>query len=136
MLRMSFAIVMLLSLVSVPFIAEGEDMLSKVFSVEKVEYRMSKSHPPQLVVKATGTTNSAGWTDLKLIPATYVDQPADGIQDFDFVGKPPSGMAAQVMEEGKEGLGTMEMPAWVKGVRVHASSGEPVVKMFAGSSVK
>lgn len=103
-------------------------MEAKVYSVESACFHINKSNPPQLVVNASGQVNSSGWSNGRLIPWVYVDQPADGIQDFDFVATAPSGVVLWVISP-IGGDGTIEMRDWMKGVRIHSSSNKVEVML-------
>ena len=94
-------------------------MDAKVYSVESVCFNINKINPPQVVVAANGTVNSTGWSDGRLVPWIYVTPPSDGIQDFDFIAKTPDGIVLWRMTP-IPGSAIMEMPSWLKGVRVHA----------------
>lgn len=96
-------------------------MDAKVSSVESVCLNVNKSNPPQLVAAAKGLVNSSGWSDGRLVPWLYVMPPEDGIQDFDFIAKSPDGMVLWVELPITASL-VMEMPGWLKGVRVHAAT--------------
>ncbi|PLX38394.1 MAG: hypothetical protein C0606_09330 [Hyphomicrobiales bacterium] len=96
-------------------------MSSNVYSVNSVCFYIQKSNPSILVLNATGLVSSAGWSAGSLVPHVYVQPPADGIQDFDFVGTPPSGNVAQVLLPFC-GEGQMEMANWMQGARVHANT--------------
>jgi hypothetical protein len=52
----------------------------------------------------------------------YVQAPPDGIYDFDFVARPPTGMAIQVILPIFAGINVEHFPADLRGVRVHASN--------------
>lgn len=96
-------------------------MDAKIFSVQNACFHINKSKPPQIVVHAAGTVNSSGWSNGRLIPWTYVDQPQDGVQDFDFIATAPSGFVLWVMSP-LAGLGSIQHGSWMKGVRVHAAT--------------
>jgi hypothetical protein len=103
-------------------------MEAKIYSVQSVYFHINKSNPPQLVVSAAGQVNSSGWSNGKLIPWIYIDQPADGIQDFDFVATAPSGMVLWVISPiGGEGI--IELENWMKGVRVHTASNKSEIML-------
>ena len=102
--------------------------MSNVASVTSVCFHLNKSNPPELVVSASGTVGSSGWKDFRLFPVTYIVQPPDGIQDFEFEGTPPTGMALQVIRH-ISGDGSMPLELWMKGVRVHGANNS-VVAMF------
>lgn len=75
-------------------------VMTKIFSVEKIEIALNKSNPPSLVVNAYGKTKTAGWTDIRLQPLwNRTHPPKDGIYEFVFVGTPPSGPAQDVITE-------------------------------------
>ena len=62
---------------------------AKVYSVEHIGLAESEAN---LIICASGLTNSSGWGNSGLSPWAYVDTPADGIQDFDLVAEPPTGI--------------------------------------------
>ena len=97
-------------------------MQAKVYSVQTINYHINKSNPPQLVVHALGQVNSTGWTSGTLIPWVYIDQPSDGIMDFDFVATRPSGVVLWMLSP-IDGSNTITMEQWIKGVRIHSVSG-------------
>lgn len=94
---------------------------TKVFSVESANFHINKTNPPQLVVTAAGHVNSSGWSFGRLIPWIYVDRPADGIQDFDFVATAPTGIVLTVISP-ISGDGSIELQDWMTGIRVHSST--------------
>ncbi|MCR9140364.1 MAG: hypothetical protein NXI27_30655 [Alphaproteobacteria bacterium] len=102
--------------------------MSEVYSVQDVHFHISKSNPPQLIVHAIGMTSTSGWTGGNLLPRQYVTPPSDGIQDFDFVGTPPTGIALQVLTP-VGGDGEVILEDWMKGVRVHAKSNNMSVSL-------
>lgn len=65
---------------------------------------------------------STGWTDPQLIPYIYIQPPPDGIYDFDFVAKPPSGISQPVLTDIRASHIVFPFPDDLKGVRVHASN--------------
>jgi hypothetical protein len=95
-------------------------MSRQVLKVANVSGTILKSNPPQLAIVAVGIVSTTGWTNARLEPYFYVMPPADGIQDFDFVADPPTGMTLQVLTPITAGLTWPDFPAWVKGVRIHA----------------
>lgn len=104
-------------------------MTQNIYQVSEItSLGILKSNPPGLYVAAEGTTNTLGWSNLSLNPRVYVDPPLDGIQDFDFVGDPPAGIAAQALESVSASC-TMKLPEWAVGVRVH-SINDAIVRTF------
>ncbi|WP_162995980.1 hypothetical protein [Acidovorax sp. 1608163] len=100
--------------------------MSTVSSVISVTWILNKSFPAQLQVTAHGMASSPNWSKLRLESRVYVAPPSDGIQDFDFIGEPPTGNALTVMT-GVSASGDIEHQPWMKGVRVHASTNSETV---------
>lgn len=96
-------------------------MEAKVLAVDEVGAVTTRSIPPYLVMHATGRVSSGGWMNGKLLPATYIQEPPDGIWDFDFVATMPSGPAINVILPISANI-TLQLPKWCKGIRIHASS--------------
>jgi hypothetical protein len=71
--------------------------MSRVYSISTVMAALNKKNPPDLVIVATGEVPSTGWSDVVLSPYIYITPPADGIWDFDFIGKPPTGIVNSVI---------------------------------------
>jgi hypothetical protein len=72
------------------------------------------------VMVVTGEVPTGGYTDPMLIKVTYVKQPDDGIQDFTFVATKPTGIVTQAVTKITARYDWKgELPAWVKGVRIH-----------------
>jgi hypothetical protein len=94
-----------------------------VFEVTSIKVRVRESSPPQVSVKAFGTTRTGGWTYPRLEPVIYVMPPKDGIQDLNFVADEPTGGSTDAItpvETPELDLGTV--PEWTKGVRVLAET--------------
>jgi hypothetical protein len=102
----------------VPFPLAVTPIDAKIYSVGSVCFHISKTNPPQLVIHATGSVNSSGWKNGRLIP--WSNQPKDGVLDLDFVATVPTGFVMWVICP-IEGSGTVRLDDWIKGVRVHAS---------------
>lgn len=96
-------------------------MEAKIYSVKSACLFINKSKPPQIVVGAEGTVNSTGWTNGRLLPWIYVNPPTDGILDLDFIADKPSGIVIWLWSK-IGGSIQMEMPKWLKGVRIHTSN--------------
>lgn len=102
-------------------------MYAKILEINSASYFMYKTNPAILVISAQGTVPTSGWTDGQLSPYIYVTPPKDGIQDFDFIAKPPTGIVLQVLTP-IEADWRATMPKWLKGFRIHASSGSKTWK--------
>ena len=109
-------------------------MDTKILSVEKACFHLTKSNPPQLVIQAVGTVNSTGWSDGRLLPWMYIRQPPDGIIDFEFVAKAPSGFVLWVLAP-IEGIGAVPLQPWIKGFRIHAATNELEVMLSEKSGL-
>jgi len=91
--------------------------------VKKVDLTLLKSQPPRLVINASGLVTTSGWVNGRLEPRFYIQFPADGIQDFDFVADPPEGITLMViLPITAKPVEWDNLPAALKGVRVHAQS--------------
>ena len=101
----------------------------KVSEVDRVAVSYIKTNPPQLQIEADGKTGSAGWSEPELVARVYVVPPADGIYDYDFVAKPPPGVAAQVMTPISVKAIRNDVPKGMKGVRVHAQANKKEAKL-------
>jgi hypothetical protein len=68
---------------------------TRVYKVDSVDLTLEKSNPPNLVVAATGRVRTSGWTNARLVMRG--SGPKDGVYEFDFVARPPTGNALQVI---------------------------------------
>jgi len=73
----------------------------------------------RLHLSAQGTVPTSGWSSPRLTARIYIEPPADGIQDFDFVAAPPTGPALEVLSPIATSIATM-VESWFRGVRIHA----------------
>lgn len=98
-------------------------MSKPVMSVASVNAALLKSNPLKLVITSCGFVSTSGWKNGRLEPRFYIDFPADGIQDFDFVADPPEGMALMVISGiSAKPLEWDNPPPNLTGVRVHSQS--------------
>jgi len=94
--------------------------MPRVMEVDSVQVATFKIDGVTFVaVCALGRVPTTGWSDFELDPYFYLVPPGDGIMDFDFDGKAPSGPAGDVVMPALA-CGVFRMPGWLKGVRVHA----------------
>ena len=112
----------------------GTRMTKKILTVKSVDVGFSFSNgetPALLVVVAKGLVNTSGWTGGELAAWLYIEEPADGILDMDFIAKEPAAgsIVVQRLTELESEALLISLPAWVKGVRVHASSNH-IVRVF------
>jgi len=100
-------------------------MATHIFSVNApISTWLNKKQPPSLGVSASGMASTLNWKNPRLEPRHYTTPPADGVQEFDFVADPPTGMAPQVMTP-IAGAGSLDpAPDWLRGVRVFAATNQ------------
>jgi hypothetical protein len=95
--------------------------MPRIMDVTAVHVSILKSNPPKVAIHAIGHVPTTGWTQIELDPYLYLVPPADGVWDFDFVGKAPSGIVGQVVLQVYASI-VVPMPRWLRGVRVHAKT--------------
>jgi hypothetical protein len=83
-----------------------------------------------IFISAVGETRTSGWKDPQLDPFIYVQPPPDGIQDFNFVATPPSGVSLPVLTPIATFKAWKNPPSWVKGVRIHAEINSKTTKLI------
>ena len=93
-----------------------------VMEVTDVSTSWLESDPPYLVVKAQGKVATRGWTDASLTRVVYVTPPADGIQDYEFQARRPTGMVPEVITPIAASDSWHDPAKWVKGVRVKSAT--------------
>jgi len=94
----------------------------RLYKVNSCEVSVVNSEPKTLVIHVMGSASSTGWTQVELGAWVYITPPADGIYDFDLIGKPPFGMALQVITPVATSTTFPDPPENFKGVRIHATS--------------
>jgi hypothetical protein len=110
--------------------------MSSILEVVDVRVMILKSYPAQLSISAIGKVGSTGWTNGKLEPRFYIDFPADGIQDFDFVATPPSGIVVfPICPISASELWPDPPLDQLKGVRVHSSTNSIVAMIEETASL-
>lgn len=109
-------------------------MRNRVYEVGSVDADVVlgvTGHPRLVRVHAEGRVATSGWTQPSLDHWVYIRPPQDGILDLDFTALQPTGYVIQVVSDIKVTI-TFPIPSWVKGVRVHSSSGS-VEALLEGS---
>lgn len=91
----------------------------RIYQVSSIRLTLMKSQPPQLLVEVDGFTATPGWKELELVPLEK-KLSADGILDLEFVGKPPSGIVAQVLRPVSADIVITDEVEKIVGVMVHA----------------
>ena len=67
----------------------------RVNSIRTLSASILKTHPPQPDIRAEGTVNQGGWTNIRLAGAPVIDP--GRILAYDLIGDPPSDAAIQVI---------------------------------------
>lgn len=109
--------------------------MSRVYSVDHVDVEALitiPENPRAISVSAAGWVPTSGWSRPDLAPWMYIVPPQDGILDLDFVASPPTGMVLQVLAKISV-VRSLQVPHWVKGVRVHASTNAIEKTIAAGT---
>jgi hypothetical protein len=96
--------------------------VQKILAITDIELTVLRSFPPQIRIVASGTVTSSGWTNPQLVPYTYIQDPPDGIYDFDFIAEAPEEIATQVITPITTIYRDRTFPQGMKGVRVHSST--------------
>ncbi len=102
----------------------------RVAEVKEVTTALLKIRPPALAVHAVGVVNSSGWTEPQLTAWVYIQPPADGILDLDFIAKRPTGIVhwtlmpigGDVVIENVDLANYWGSGLPLNGVRVHAAA--------------
>jgi hypothetical protein len=104
-----------------------------VLYVSSVEVLRTAIEPKLDIVRVTGLTGSAGWSEPQLVP-TYAGKPFDDILDLQFIATMPE---ESQKAEGFVPIGaifSLEQGHPFKGVRVRASENAIEVKQIPGSN--
>lgn len=100
-------------------------MLKKIYNVGDVNIKLlrKQDHKYILLVVATGTVISGGWSNPVLIPYYYYIPPSDGIYEFDFAAQAPNEQSTSVMQPIDVAFIWEDVPINdFKGVKINASS--------------
>jgi len=68
-----------------------------VRTVDSVDTTWAKLNKVSLIINASGTTRTTGWTNARLDPVRYVQPPTDRVWEFNFVADKPSGIAGDAV---------------------------------------
>lgn len=103
--------------------------MQRVLEVTSVDLSLVKTKPPQIHIVTHGTVPTSGWKHPRLSPWFYIQPPADGIQDFDFVADAPTGIVRPMITPivGEATIPRDPADYWgpgkeLCGVRIHARS--------------
>jgi hypothetical protein len=101
----------------------------KVLEITEVHITAYRSIPPKLLIEAKATVPTSGYTKPELVEYKYIQPTPDGIYDFDFYAKPPTGASADVISSISASYIMLPMPRDLKGVRIHASRNSKVARL-------
>jgi hypothetical protein len=106
-------------------------MLKKVYDVSEVSIKLLRKdeHHKTLLIIATGTVTSLGWSEPVLIPYYYFMPPKNGIYEFDFVAKTPSQPSSSVMTPIDVTFIWEDIPKELEGVQVNATNNSKLVTL-------
>ncbi|MBD2028131.1 hypothetical protein [Leptolyngbya sp. FACHB-711] len=99
-------------------------MLKKIHEVTDVKLATLESFPPKLLITASGTVPTGGWSEKgELIEYIYITPPVDGYYEFDFVGESPSPdvIVTQGLKPIVATFVLNSIPEDLKGIKVYAS---------------
>lgn len=80
----------------------------------------------RLLLAAGGSVPTSGWADVHLAPRFAPQVPADGVWEFDFLGRAPCGRVVDASLP-VAASGEFAAPAWLRGVRIYAADGSRTV---------
>lgn len=109
--------------------------MQHIRSVIEASLSLLKSNPPQLLISAVGTVSSGGWKNPSLDRRHYIAPPSDGILDYDFSASPPVGTAIQVILPIAAQDVLVEIPLWLKGVRIHSATNQVEAYTFTSKTL-
>lgn len=103
---------------------------TRIYKVKSICLFLERSNPRNFLIQADGEVVSSGWKNSELTFWRYNKPPVDGIQDFDFVAEPPTGIVLQVISpiDGEAMITDFNIKNYwgrgqpLMGVRVHATS--------------
>ena len=88
--------------------------LQRIYAVESVRVRTIEAPSPRLQIEASGISRTGGWTQPTLRP---LKERAPGMLRFEFLAKPPEGIATQALTPVKTTT-TIPKPAGYQGIVV------------------
>ena len=92
-----------------------------IYEITGLEVHIHKTNPPRLHVTATGNASSGGHTNPRLERRVYIDFPADGFQEYDFMIDVPEGPSTDdIKSHTVEDKWDAFPEGKLKGVRIYA----------------
>lgn len=111
-------------------------MQREVLEVTGVTFEIRKKNPPILAIISKGNVSSSGWTNGKLIPFEYKNDPPNGIFEFSFVADEPIDIHTQIISEiTSEEFERDYDPLKVKGVKINALNNQ-IITIINGDKNK
>lgn len=101
--------------------------MAHVPEIEQFEvFRFDAGDGARVLLQATGAVPTSGWADVHLAPRFYAQAPADGVWEFDFLGRAPAGGVVDTVVT-VCACGQYAAPSWLRGVRLYAAGGTQTV---------
>ena len=110
--------------------------MENILEVTEINLAVQDSAPPQLSINASGLASTPGWSHPELKPHVFIQAPPDGIYDFDFVAKRPTGIVPQHVVPIEAGYVMKTFPETLKGVRIHARDNSKTALLDSGEPKK
>ncbi|MCK9689388.1 hypothetical protein [Scleromatobacter humisilvae] len=95
-------------------------------------FRFDAPGGTKLLLDVTGMVPTSGWSQARLVPRFGAREPVDGLWEFDFVARAPSGLVVDVPQWTGATL-TVGRPDWCRGVRVYAATNAETTATFAAA---
>lgn len=114
-----------------PFPLDSSNSKSElVRSVDSADARWLKLNKVSIIINASGTTRTTGWTKARLELVRYVQPPTDKIWDFNFVADSPTGGSGDAITPvTAESYQWDNPPGDVLGIRVIAATNKQFTKV-------
>ncbi len=88
----------------------------------------------KLLLDVSGMVPTSGWSQARLAPRFGTREPVDGLWEFDFVARAPSGLVVDVAQWMGATV-TVGRPDWCRGVRVYAATNAETTATFAATAL-
>ena len=83
--------------------------------------RFDGASGPMLLVQALGEVPTSHWSDIRLAPRYAPAEPPDGLMEFDFMARAPSGRVLDCSLKVTASI-LIACPAWLGSVKVYAAT--------------
>src|SRR6478672_10267696 len=97
-------------------------MEAKILSIESIKLINLNSNTPFLVLLVEGQASTPGWSEFRLCPFVYLNPPANGIYEFNLIGKEPEYIGTQFSTAAAAVYVWKGFPENLKGIKVYGSA--------------